>query len=81
MFDFQKADLVCSDAVPDFIGERFVDHMNSINLNNLVLTFCHKNLKKGGSLLMKIMQGPAEKDVAVYPLLINCKLGKSQSEL
>ena len=25
--DFQRAHLVCSDAVPDFMGDRFVDHM------------------------------------------------------
>jgi len=47
--------LVCSDAVPDFVGERFVDHMKAVYLNVQVLTFCDKNLKKGGTLLMKIM--------------------------
>jgi 23S rRNA (uridine2552-2'-O)-methyltransferase len=51
---------VCSDAAPDFVGERFVDHMRAVDLNYLVLGFCEKNLRKGGSLLMKIMQGPAE---------------------
>ena len=60
LLDFQRADLVCSDAAPDFVGERFVDHMRAIDLNYLVLEFCEKNLRKGGSLLMKIMQGPAE---------------------
>jgi len=27
--DFEKADVVCSDAVPDFMGDRFVDHMRA----------------------------------------------------
>lgn len=31
--DFHKADLVCSDAVPDFMGDRFVDHMRATTLN------------------------------------------------
>lgn len=55
LLDFQKADVVCSDAVPDFVGERFVDHMRATELNNLVVGFCEKNLKKGGALLMKII--------------------------
>lgn len=58
--DFNKADLVCSDAAPEFVGERFVDHMRAIDLNYMVMGFCKKNLRKGGSLLMKIIQGPAE---------------------
>jgi 23S rRNA (uridine2552-2'-O)-methyltransferase len=58
--DFNKADLVCSDAAPEFVGERFVDHMRAIELNYMVMGLCKKNLRKGGSLLMKIMQGPAE---------------------
>lgn len=58
--DYNKADVVCSDAVPDFVGTRFVDHMNSVNLNNLIVDFCFKTLKPGGNLLMKIIMGPAE---------------------
>jgi 23S rRNA U2552 (ribose-2'-O)-methylase RlmE/FtsJ len=30
MLDFHKADLVCSDAVPDFMGDRFTDHMRAV---------------------------------------------------
>lgn len=67
MLDFEKADLVCSDAVPDFVGERFVDHMRSIELNYMILRLCKKNLRKGGNLLMKIMQGPSEKQLFVNP--------------
>ena len=39
-FDFDKADLVCSDAVPDFIGDRFIDHMRSVYLNKMIVEFC-----------------------------------------
>jgi 23S rRNA (uridine2552-2'-O)-methyltransferase len=37
---FEKADMVCSDAVPDFVGDRFVDHMNAVYLNKAILTLC-----------------------------------------
>jgi len=52
---YEKADLVCSDAVPDFIGDRFVDHMKAVYLNNMVIQFCEKTLRPGGTLLMKII--------------------------
>ena len=55
MLNFEKADLVCSDAVPDFIGDRFVDHMNAVYLNNRIIQFCEKILKPSGTLLMKII--------------------------
>lgn len=58
--DYNKADFVCSDAVPDFVGTRFVDHMQSVHLNNQIVDFCDKTLRPGGSLLMKIIMGPAE---------------------
>ena len=61
--DFDKADLVCSDAVPDFVGDRFIDHMNAVRLNALIINFCEKTLKPGGTLLMKIIQGPSEQDL------------------
>ena len=53
--EYEKADLVCSDAVPEFIGDRFVDHMNAVYLNNLIVDFCEKTLRPGGTLLMKII--------------------------
>lgn len=53
--DFNKADLVCSDAVPDFIGDRFIDHMQAVDLNKQIINFCEKNLRIGGTLLMKII--------------------------
>ena len=60
LLKFEKADLICSDAVPDFIGDRFVDHMKAVYLNKLIITFCEKMLKPSGNLLMKIIQGPSE---------------------
>lgn len=60
MLDFQKAHVVTSDAVPDFMGDRFVDHMKAVRLNEEVIQFCRKNLMPGGNLLMKIIRGPAE---------------------
>jgi len=60
MLDFKKADLVCSDAVPDFVGTRFTDHMKAVHLNQLIISFCDKTLRTGGNLLMKIIMGPSE---------------------
>lgn len=45
MLDFNRADVVCSDAVPEFVGERFVDHMRAVELNYLITRFCEKNLR------------------------------------
>lgn len=38
--DYEKADFICSDAVPDFIGDRFIDHMKAVYLNQLIIDFC-----------------------------------------
>ena len=54
---------MCSDAVPDFIGDRFIDHMKAVYLNSLIIKFCEKTLRPGGNLLMKIIQGPSEQDL------------------
>ena len=53
--NIEKADLVCSDAVPDFVGDRFLDHMKAVYLNKMIIQFCEKTLKPGGNLLMKII--------------------------
>lgn len=37
MLEFHKADLICSDAVPDFMGDRFVDHMRATQLNKEII--------------------------------------------
>lgn len=46
------------------MGDRYIDHMRATRLNRMVIEFCQKNLKEGGNLLMKIIQGPAEKELA-----------------
>lgn len=38
--NYEKADVVCSDAVPDFIGQRFIDHARSTRLNKEIVDFC-----------------------------------------
>ena len=53
--DFDRADLVVSDAVPDFVGEKFIDHMKACYLNRRVFEFCSNILKPGGTLIMKII--------------------------
>jgi len=70
LLDYEKADLVCSDAVPDFVGDRFIDHMRAVYLNDLIIEFCARTLRPGGSLLMKIIQGPGE-DKLKEKVLIN----------
>ncbi|CAI2366701.1 unnamed protein product [Moneuplotes crassus] len=61
--DFNKADLVCSDAVPDFIGEKYVDHISACDLNYMVLGSLKKLLKPGGQALVKVMRGPTINEV------------------
>lgn len=63
LLQYGKADLVCSDAVPDFIGDRFVDHMRASLLNKEIVEFCTMALRPGGTLLMKIIQGPGDKEL------------------
>ena len=48
------------------MGERFVDHMRSCSLNRVIIEFCTDALKPGGTLLMKIIQGPAEKELSEF---------------
>ena len=53
--DFEKADVICSDAVPDFVGDRFIDHMAAAYLNRSILMFSSGLLRDGGNLIMKII--------------------------
>jgi 23S rRNA (uridine2552-2'-O)-methyltransferase len=55
--------MICSDAVPDFIGDKYVDHVESCSLNIDVIRFCEKTLKPGGGVVMKIIQGPETEEV------------------
>ena len=72
--DYNKADLVVSDAVPDFIGDRFTDHSRACYLNQSIINFCEIALKPGGNLLMKILQGPAEKELSEFTTKFFSKL-------
>ena len=66
--DFEKAHLVLSDAVPDFMGDRYIDHMRAVRLNEEIISFCEKTLMPGGNLLMKIIKGPNEKELTEFAL-------------
>jgi 23S rRNA U2552 (ribose-2'-O)-methylase RlmE/FtsJ len=66
----EKADLVVSDAVPDFIGNKFIDHMQAVNLNRVVLQYCEQALRPGGNLLMKIIMGPNEEQLNNEALML-----------
>lgn len=59
--DYEKVDLVVSDAAPEFVGDRTRDHMQAIDMNKAVIEICEHALKPGGSLLMKIFVGIGEK--------------------
>ena len=61
--DYRKADIVLSDAVPDFVGEPFVDHISACNLNYVVLNSMKKLLRTGGVALVKVMNGPSIDEV------------------
>ena len=58
LYTFEK---ILSDMAPNFSGDKDVDHMAISVLNALVLKIAMHNLKVGGSLLMKTLQGSAEK--------------------
>jgi len=62
-FDFKKADVICSDAVPDFVGEKYIDHIGACALNLDVINFCKIGLKVGGNAIIKIIQGPETDDI------------------
>lgn len=52
--------------MPDFVGDRFIDHMNAVYLNKEIIKLCTTQLREGGTLLMKIIQGPAEEKLYKY---------------
>ena len=49
--------------MPDFIGDRFTDHMQTVYLNEDVIESCQILLREGGALLLKIMEGPYSQDI------------------
>lgn len=73
--NFQKFDVICSDMCPEFVGEKFYDHVNTFQLNNSVINFAFKMLKKNGILLLKTFDGSLQNEIFVpFPLLLEkCK--------
>lgn len=63
LLDYQKADVITSDAVPDFIGDKFIDHLEANSLNMDVVWFCKIGLRVGGNAVIKIIQGPETDEV------------------
>ena len=61
--NYEKADIIVSDAVPDFIGNKFIELMKAVELNRMVVSICDQMLRPGGNLLMKIIMGPAEEQL------------------
>lgn len=53
-----RADVVISDASPKLTGIKERDHSMSVDLITEVFTFAKKVLKKGGNMLVKVIEGP-----------------------
>ncbi len=52
-----ELDLILSDASINKIGNKFADHLNQLKLCYLILEISKRNLKRNGSLVIKIFQG------------------------
>ena len=59
----QEFDVITSDLAPKTSGIKFIDGGASLDLNLQVLEVAEKHLKKGGSLVMKILAGFSEGDL------------------
>ena len=64
-FDLNPVDVILSDMAPNFQGEKDIDHMEIAVLNHLVFRMCFNNLKIGGTVIMKTLQGSLEKNFFV----------------
>lgn len=53
----RMADLVVSDMAPEMSGDKLVDQMRMIGLNEMTLHFACRYLKPGGDILMKTFMG------------------------
>ena len=62
---FQKFDVVCSDMCPEFVGDKFYDHVNTFQLNSSVYNFCFNMLKKNGIMLLKTFDGTFQEELIV----------------
>ncbi|KRX04341.1 hypothetical protein PPERSA_03581 [Pseudocohnilembus persalinus] len=61
-YDMQQLDIIMSDMAPNFSGDLDLDHHNITQLNNICLSISKQNLKPGGTLLMKTLQGHHEQE-------------------
>ncbi len=53
----RKIDLVVSDMAPEMSGNKLIDQMRMIALNEMTLHFAREHLRQGGDLLMKTFMG------------------------
>ncbi len=58
-----KVDVVMSDMAPSTCGIRKIDHLRIMALAEAVFEFAEKNLKQGGSMIIKVFQGGAEQQL------------------
>lgn len=58
-------DVVLSDMAPNTTGDRTIDHHGSMNLCHAVVDRCRDVLKKGGTVVLKALEG------AAYPELLD----------
>jgi 23S rRNA (uridine2552-2'-O)-methyltransferase len=59
----EKADVILSDMAPQTCGIKKVDHIRIMSLVEEVFEFSKMFLKEGGTLVVKVFQGGAEKDL------------------
>ncbi len=57
MLNGSQVDLVISDMAPNISGIKAVDQAKWLGLAELAFEFCHENLKRNGSLLVKCFEG------------------------
>ena len=53
----RAVDLIVSDMAPEMSGNKLVDQMRMIGLNEMTLAFAQQHLRPGGDLLMKTFMG------------------------
>lgn len=70
-FEMNPVDVILSDMAPNFEGDTDLDHIGIASLNHIVFRMCFNNLKIGGNVLMKTLQGSLENDFFVISLLLS----------
>ena len=63
--NFEKFDVICSDMCPEFVGNKYYDHVNTFQLNTSVHNFCYDMLKKNGIVLLKTFDGTLQEELFV----------------